>query len=222
MIDWQTIDTVLLDMDGTLLDLHFDNYFWLTHLPLRYAEAHKVSEEEANRFLMEHIRLYEGSLKWYCLDHWSDLVKMDIPALKREIQHKIQLRPYAKDFLSTLRQLKKKLVLITNAHPKGLELKLNITKIDRWLDIVISSHEYNLPKEDIRFWHELQAREHFDPKRTVFIDDTHRVLESAAQFGIANLVCINQPDSQKPPRRSEKFLDICHFDEIMPPSIHAN
>ncbi|WP_185233468.1 GMP/IMP nucleotidase [Teredinibacter franksiae] len=220
MIDWQTIDTVLLDMDGTLLDLHFDNYFWLTHLPLRYAEAHQISEEEANAFLMEHIRLYEGSLKWYCLDHWSELVKMDIPALKREIQHKIQLRPYAQDFLSTLRQLQKKLVLITNAHPKGLELKLDITAIDQWLDIVISSHDYQLPKEDIGFWHELQAQEQFDPKRTVFIDDTPRVLAKAAEYGIAHLVCINQPDSQKPPIRSEKYLDICHFDEIMPP-IHT-
>ena len=218
MIDWQTIDTVLLDMDGTLLDLHFDNYFWLTHLPLRYAEAHGVSAEEANQFLMKHIRLYEGSLKWYCLDHWSELVQMDIPALKREIQHKIQIRPHAQEFLSALRQQQKKLVLITNAHPKGLELKLDVTNIDRHLDLVISSHELQMPKEDVRFWHELQKREHFAIERTVFIDDTPRVLESARQFGIQHLVCVNKPDSQKAATRSEKFLDICHFDEIMPPS----
>ncbi|SMF61101.1 putative hydrolase of the HAD superfamily [Alteromonadaceae bacterium Bs31] len=216
MIEWQTIDTVLLDMDGTLLDLHFDNYFWLTHLPLRYAEYHQVSQQEANNFLMEHIRLYEGSLKWYCLDHWSELVQMDIPALKREIQHKIQVRPHAKDFLSALRHLKKKLVLITNAHPKGLNLKLDITQIDRWLDLVISSHEFNLPKEDIGFWQALQTREHFDPARTIFIDDTPRVLKSAQLFGIANLVCINAPDSQKPAKASEQYIDISHFDEIMP------
>ncbi|WP_045861000.1 GMP/IMP nucleotidase [Teredinibacter purpureus] len=218
MIDWSTIDTVLLDMDGTLLDLHFDNYFWLTHLPMRYAEAHNVSETEANRFLMEHIRLYEGSLQWYCLDHWSELVDMDIPALKREIQEKIRIRPYAEDFLIALRQHHKKLVLITNAHPKGLALKLDVTEIDRHLDIVISSHDYQLPKEDIRFWHALQAQEKFDPARTVFIDDTPRVLAMAQEYGIAHLVCINKPDSQKASQRSEKFLDICHFDEIMPPS----
>lgn len=218
MIDWHTIDTVLLDMDGTLLDLHFDNYFWLTHLPMRYAEFHGIDIEEAKQFLMQHIQSFQGSLQWYCLDHWSELVQMDVPALKREVQHKIKIRPYAQDFLSCLRQLKKKLILITNAHPKGLVLKLDITHIDRWLDLVISSHEFQLPKEDIRFWHELQAREHFVPARTIFIDDTPRVLESAQAFGIKHLVCINQPDSQKPPVASQKFLDICHFDEIMPPS----
>lgn len=221
MIDWQTIDTVLLDMDGTLLDLHFDNYFWLTHLPMRYAEAHDITEDEAHAFLMEHIHQYEGSLQWYCLDHWSELVQMDIPQLKREVQHKIQIRPHAEDFLRALRELQKKLILITNSHPKGLAIKLDVTEIDRWLDLVISSHEFQLPKEEQGFWQQLHVREHFDPERTLFIDDTPRVLESARRFGIAHLVCINQPDSQKPPVKSGQFIDVCHFDEIMPPSAHV-
>lgn len=32
-IAWQEVDTVLLDMDGTLTDLAFDNYFWQTLVP---------------------------------------------------------------------------------------------------------------------------------------------------------------------------------------------
>jgi len=216
MIDWHTIDTVLLDMDGTLLDLHFDNYFWLTHLPLRYAQEHSISEAEARAFLTPHIHSCVGSLKWYCLDHWSELVKMDIPALKREIRDKICVRPHAQDFLANLRSLNKQLFLITNAHPKGLALKLEVTALDRWLDRIVSSHEFQLPKEEHGFWLKLHATLEFDPQRTVFIDDTPRVLRSAELFGIRHLVCINQPDSQKPPTRSEQYLDICHFDEIMP------
>ena len=99
MINWQAIDTVLLDMDGTLLDLHFDNYFWLTHLPRRYAEHHGLEPEQARKDLSARIKSFEGTLQWYCLDHWSELVKMDIPTLKLEVQHKIQVRPYAEDFL---------------------------------------------------------------------------------------------------------------------------
>ena len=38
MIDWNAINTVLLDMDGTILDLHFDNYFWKEYVPQKYAE----------------------------------------------------------------------------------------------------------------------------------------------------------------------------------------
>lgn len=216
MIDWHGIDTVLLDMDGTLLDLHFDNYFWLHHLPQRYAEAHAVDEQEAQKEIQEKINALEGTLQWYCLDHWSELMRLDIPALKQEVKHKIQIRPHAELFLSRLKELGKKLVLITNSHPKGLELKLQVTAIDQWLDIIISSHEFQSPKEDQAFWRLLEQNEPFDRARTLFIDDTPRILRSAKRFGIQHLICITSPDSQKPAKDSEEFTGILHFDEIMP------
>ena len=220
MLDWNTIDTVLLDMDGTLLDLHFDNYFWLTHLPSRYAQEHNTSLKEANDFISHHVSKYIGTLNWYCLDHWSELVRLDIPALKKEISHKIKIRPFAEDFLKALKSQGKKLVLITNSHPKGLEIKLDVTQIDQHLDIVISSHDLKAAKEDAVFWQRFSEIEPFDPNRTVFIDDTPRVLRSAQAFGIKYLVCITQPDSQKQPVNSNEFIDICHFDEILPPEPH--
>ena len=219
MIDWHSIDTVLLDMDGTLLDLHFDNYFWIHHLPQRYSEAHGVDLETAKRTIHEKIRELEGTLEWYCLDHWSELMRMDIPALKHELKHKIQIRPHAETFLSRLKALGKKLVLITNSHPKGLELKLQVTEIDQWLDIIISSHSFRSPKEDMQFWQHLQCAEPFDCERTVFIDDTPRVLRSAASFGIKHLICITLPDSQRPEQQAGEFQGICHFDEIMPDTV---
>lgn len=216
MIDWNSVDTVLLDLDGTLLDLHFDNYFWLTHLPKRYAEFHGVAQEQATAHLTELIESHQGTLQWYCLDHWSDLVCMDVTALKREIQHKIQIRPHAEAFLRFLKQQHKKAVLTTNAHRKGLSLKLEVTQVDRWLDIVISSHDYQQPKEAAEFWQHLARAETFDPQRTLFVDDNIAVLRAAQNFGIAHLVCINQPDSQLPAKRSNEFIDIIDFDEIIP------
>lgn len=216
MIDWNAVDTVLLDMDGTLLDLHFDNYFWLTHLPQRYAEFHDLDPAHAQRDLTQLIMSFEGTLQWYCLDHWSDLVRMDIPALKREIQHKIQLRPHTEIFLRFLRQTQKRVILATNAHRKGLTLKLEVSRIDRWLDLVISSHDYQHPKEADAFWCHLAEAEAIDPTRTLFIDDNLQVLRAAKSFGLHHLVCITQPDSQKPPQMSGEFIDIIDFDEIMP------
>lgn len=216
MIDWAQVDTVLLDMDGTLLDLHFDHYFWLTHLPKRYAEFHRVELAAAQTELGELIRSYEGTLQWYCLDHWSELVRMDVPALKREIQHKICLRPHAERFLRFMKHQHKKVVLATNSHRAGVTLKLTVSHIDQWLDLVISSHDYQHPKEAIEFWQSFVQAEPFDPSRTLFIDDNISVLRTAKSFGIANLVCINKPDSQRPPQKSGEFIDIVDFNEIMP------
>lgn len=217
MINWQLIDTVLLDMDGTLLDLHFDNYFWLDYLPKRYAHINSISEETAKTRLHAHFVAHEGTLKWYCLEHWSELLELDVAALKVEIKDKIQVRPFVTEFLQRLRALDKKLILITNAHPQSLNLKLEITRIDQWLDMVISSHEFQEPKEAQAFWTQLQHKEHFNPERTLFIDDTVRILRSAEVFGIRHLLCIHQPDSQSDDRAIQEYPAIHHFDEILPP-----
>ncbi len=216
MINWNDIDTVLLDMDGTLLDLHYDNYFWLTHLPKRYAETYGVDEAQAMARLQAHIKAHEGTLNWYCLEFWSESLGMDIRSLKEEVKDKIQVRPFVVEFLQKLQARNKRLVLITNAHPQSLDLKMEITAIDQWLHMVISSHEFQQPKEAQEFWQQLHAREPFDPERTLFIDDTVRILDSAREFGIRHLLCLHQPDSQREHRNIQEYPAIHHFDEVMP------
>ena len=66
-IDWSNIETVLLDMDGTLLDLHFDNYFWKTHVPIIYARKNDITPEQAFEKLLPHFQQHMGTLEWYCV-----------------------------------------------------------------------------------------------------------------------------------------------------------
>tara|TARA_R110000823_G_scaffold198080_7_gene329243 strand:- start:49860 stop:50525 length:666 start_codon:yes stop_codon:yes gene_type:complete len=216
MIDWSCIDTVLLDMDGTLLDLHFDNYFWLEHLPREYARQHKISEAESSERLHGRLGSRIGSLEWYCLDHWSTQLDMDIPALKRELQHMVRVRPFALEFLEELRASELDVVMVTNAHRKTLDIKMSEVDITHWFDRVVISHDLQAPKEEQAFWHRLQELHPFDPARTLLIDDTERVLESARTYGIAHLLTLLQPDSRQQKRLDTQFPGIHHFDEIMP------
>ena len=216
MIDWDSIDTVLLDMDGTLLDLHFDNYFWTQHLPQIYAKKHRISERESSERLRDKFSSGQGTLEWYCLDHWSQQLDMDIPALKRELQHMISLRPHAIEFLTRLHHSHRDVVMVTNAHRKTLEIKMDNVDITHWFDRVVVSHDLQSPKEDQAFWHKLQDLHPFDPTRTLLIDDTEQVLDSAQAYGIAHLLTLLQPDSQRQKRIDTRFPGIHHFDEIMP------
>ena len=195
-LDWDSIDTVLLDMDGTLLDLHFDTHFWLHHLPQRYAEHSGIELAEANRQLQQWFVDKRGTLDWYCLDHWRELVGMDLVALKKEVDHLIDRRPYATDFLKFLASRGKHRVLITNAHRSSLALKFALTGIDSELDLVISSHDYGYPKEHQLFWQQLYKQLPCSPQRALFIDDSEAVLSAAEQFGIGHLLGISQPDSR--------------------------
>lgn len=222
-LDWNSIDTVLLDMDGTLLDLYFDNHFWLEHLPLRYAEQHGMSAEQARIHLIDMFAAQRGTLNWYCVDYWSQQLQLDIGELKRELRHLIAIRPHVEDFLQRLHNSSRpnngprQVWLVTNAHRKSLDIKMTHTRIDRWFDRVICSHDFALPKERPEFWQRLRAAYPFDPVRTLLIDDTATVLHAARQFGIRHLLTLLQPDSQQAQREQTEFPGILHFDAIMPP-----
>ena len=105
MIDWNSIDTVLLDMDGTLLDLYFDNYFWTEHLPRIYADKHQISEESSAEHLQRQFQQDEGTLAWYSIDHWSEQLGLDIPALKRSGPHDCTASLCHRVFTTTPQQL---------------------------------------------------------------------------------------------------------------------
>ncbi|WP_416396720.1 GMP/IMP nucleotidase [Allohahella sp. A8] len=196
--DWSKIETVLLDMDGTLLDLNYDNHFWMEHLPLRYAQIHQQEQAEARRHVTALIQAQRGTLNWYCLDYWSRTLNVDITALKREVGHLIQYRPGTEHLLQFLKTHAASAYIVTNAHRAGLEIKLAAVGLHQYFDSdrIISSHDYGEPKESAGFWSQLQQTLDFRNEHTMFIDDNDQVLEAAARHGIAYLYGIAQPDSQ--------------------------
>ncbi|GGK05015.1 GMP/IMP nucleotidase [Pseudomonas matsuisoli] len=204
-LPWNRIDTVLLDMDGTLLDLHFDNHFWLEYMPQRYADVHGISRAMADLELAPLFRDHAGTLNWYCLDFWTRELRLPIVAMKREIADLIALRPDADGFLQALRDAGKDVVMITNAHRDSLSLKMERVELSPYFDRMISSHDYGFPKEAPAFWDALHADLAFDPARALFIDDSLPVLRAAQRYGIAHLLAVSEPDSRGVPKDTEEF-----------------
>jgi putative hydrolase of the HAD superfamily len=215
MIDWSRIDTVLLDMDGTLLDLEFDNVLWNTRLPERYAQRHGIDVDDARDRLFAHMRGTRARLEFYCIDYWSRLTELDIVALHLELDHLVRYRPHAERFIGALRGAGKRLVLATNAHRASLDIKDARTGLVAALDRAVSSHDLDAPKESDAFWTRLAAVEPFDPARTLFVDDNADVLDAAQRHGIAHLRTIAQPDSARPPRADLRHATI-EFEDVLP------
>ncbi|AHL31633.1 haloacid dehalogenase [Pseudomonas brassicacearum] len=215
LLPWHEIDTVLLDMDGTLLDLHYDNHFWMEHLPQRYAELHGVSRAMAEMELQPLFERNAGQLQWYCLDFWSTELKLPVRELKLETAHLIALRPDADTFLAAIQQAGKRVVMITNAHRDSLSLKLERIELAPYFERLISSHDYGFPKENQQFWDALQAELNFDPARSLFIDDTLPVLRSARDFGVAHLLAVSEPDSRKGPKDTGEFEALRDYRDLI-------
>jgi HAD superfamily hydrolase (TIGR01509 family) len=215
-IDWNDIDTVLLDMDGTLLDRHFDDHFWLEHVPKRYAAKHRLPVEAAKEKLYAMFRSQENTLNWTDLDYWSEQLGLDIPLLKQEVDHLIAVHPDVIEFLDFLRGEKKGVHLVTNAHGKTLSLKMKKTRLGSYFDTIVSAHDLGLPKEEVAFWGRLQEKIPFDPSRTLLGEDSETNLGTAAAYGIAHLIFISASSSALAPKASDRFLSVHTFGELLP------
>jgi 5'-nucleotidase len=208
--------SAIFDMDGTLLDLHFDNYFWLHLIPKNYSAKHGVSEAAALEIIRCKYAEVHGTLAWYSLDYWKNELGLDINRLKSSIKHKISVRPHVEPLLAELKQSGKRVLLVTNAHPDSMTLKMDHTGIAHYFHQCISSHNLKLAKENHGFWNSLQSLEAYDPERTVLFDDSLPVLRQARREGIRHLYGIEKPDSKRPAVLLEEFVQINHFTEILP------
>ena len=214
IIEWDLIDTVLLDMDGTLLDLHYDNYFWGEYLPEYYSKLNNISIEEGKQLLSNYSNNVKGTLDWYCLDYWSDLLSIDILSVKSGINHKIEFRPNSIEFLRYLNKLNKRVILATNAHPKTLELKLLHKNFTEYFEALSSSHQLGYPKEEQQYWRLLTDKFNLEPSKCMFIDDSNKILQSAEKFGIGRLLAISQPDMQQAPIDCAPYTGIRDYSQL--------
>jgi putative hydrolase of the HAD superfamily len=206
---WDTIDTILLDMDGTLLDKHFDDYFWEHYIPEIFAEKNDLTPLEARKELLARYKSIEGTLAWTDLDYWSEKLNLDIPALKLKINHLIQVHPeYCKS-------LGKEVNLVTNAHSKTLDIKMRKTEIGSYFDRIICSQDIGLPKEEPKFWERLEAILDFDKQRTLLADDNENVLQAAQAYGMGILIFVARPSSRAELYYSKLFPSIVYFKELI-------
>jgi HAD superfamily hydrolase (TIGR01509 family) len=214
-VPWAQIDTVLLDMDGTLLDLKFDNFFWLELLPERYAETRGLSAADARHELKPRFDAAAGTLAWYCLDHWSRELGLDLVALKHCHKHRIGYLPMVPEFLAALRRRGKRQTLVTNAHPQTLAVKTAVTGLHALVDEIVCAHDLAAAKESRGFWSALKRLRPFDPRRTLLIDDSLAVLDTAQSYGIRHVVAIRRPDSSRPPRAIESVPAVDGVEDLI-------
>ena len=122
-----------------------------------------MSVPAAQQSLAPRFEAKVGTLEWYCLDHWTRDLGMDLKTLKREHREHIRFLPGAQEFLARACALAANACrIVTNAHRDTFAVKAEHTGIDRLVDAVVCSHDFAAPKESAAFWHALEEHEPFD------------------------------------------------------------
>ena len=191
----------LIDLDGVILDTTYDNYFWQKHVPRVYADKHNVSYENAINFTHALFNYKRKTKDWYDIDYWSNMLSIDIKKEKEKSENmkKISLIKGAIEILDKIKNIKKDLFLITNAHRKTLNIKMSKYELSKYFNEMICSHELGYVKEDIQFWHILKNKLNIDYKKTVLIEDTFDNIKSAFHAGIKKSIYISNNKNIKEP-----------------------
>ena len=214
-LNWNEIDDVLLDMDGTLLDRHFDNFFFEEELPRRYAVRHGLPLEESRDRLMAMYRSVEGELAWTDLHYWTERVGIDVVAMTKELDHMIGFLHGAEEFLLHLRHLEKRVTIVTNAHESGVAIKVAKTGIDRHVDRIVNAFEVGYLKMRPEYWPSCQRLLGFDPARSLYMDDDEGCLVAAKKFGVAHLIHSAKSSSQLPSAPLTQFFSVTGFSSLL-------
>ena len=215
-LDWTGIDCVFLDMDGTLLDLNYDNHVWNDLVPAAYAARTGASLADAKETLLAHMRKIRGTIEFYSFEYWISYTGIDLIAAHRAATNLVAYRPGALEFLRWLRQRGCTAIIATNAHHDSISVKDQYANICSEVDAVVSSHDYAAPKEADAFWQAILSEHPFAPERCVFIDDNEPVLDAAARADIGHLLAVATPDSSRPARSDLSYPAFDHFAEICP------
>ena len=189
---------IMFDMDGTLLDLAFDDFIWNHCLPERHAQVHQCTLEHSQQILYQFYLQHKHTLSWYSSAHWTAKVGFDVLQLQYEHRDKIRARAGCFELLQQLNIHGYRCWLLTNADKAGLQLKLENVDLSPYFELMISSEELGHAKEEVLFWQKLQQQHPFNPTQAIFVDDTEAVLKSAENFGISQLFSILQPSSSRP------------------------
>jgi len=213
-LNWAQIDCVFLDMDGTLLDLKYDNYVWNHLVPAAYAEKIGVDVADAQDRLLVHMREIRGTIEFYSFEYWIEFTGADLIEAHWQATHLIDYRPGALNFLRWLKGRGCPAIIATNAHRDSIHVKHTHANICAEVDAVVSSHDFAAPKEDNNFWASLLKAHPYDPARCLFIDDNEPVLDAASQFGIGHLLGITTPDSLRPTRTDLRYPSFDDFTEL--------
>lgn len=187
----------MFDMDGTLLDLAYDDLIWNHKLPERHAAMNACTLEQSHATLHDFYENHKHTLSWYSSSFWTSKVGVNTLALQYDYKKNIQPRSGCFELLEILKQRGYKCWIVTNADCAGLKLKLENINLRPYFEVIVSSEEIGHAKEFIEFWQILQNMHPFNPKNVVLIDDTAKVLNGAALFGIESLITISQPSSNK-------------------------
>ena len=208
MVKLNSTTAILSDLDGVILDLAYDIKFWELWLPEQVANQTNKSIEETKEEIMAEIDIQRGTLNFYDLNYWDDLLNVDCMQIFREKTERCSYLEGSYEALQRLSTLKNPKYILTNGDPRIQEYKAETQNFLEFFDSIFYSMHVGYPKESKEFWALARHNLNLDFEDTIFIDDDFKVATAAAKAGIKQVAWITPGKNRILQNRVETFASL--------------
>lgn len=217
MPDWQNIDAVIFDMDGTLVD---SMHYWVT-LPQDWFTARNLPVPDDLEVELGTLNLWQASTllaeQYSPCGETTQQVYDEIQAkMDKHYAEDIPMWPWVKGLLQFLKAAGKACCIATMTDRPQVETVLRTHGIGEFFDFVLTTPEVGIGKEQPDIF--LQAAERFGcaPKRILVFEDSRTAIRTALLAGFAVAVVPNPHYDYAPlsALAADLQADFCFIEEL--------
>ena len=208
MVKLNSTTAILSDLDGVILDLAYDIKFWELWLPEQVANQTNKSVEETKAEIKAEIDIQRGTLNFYDLNYWDDLLNVDCMQIFKEKTERCSYLGGSYEALQRLSTLKNPKYILTNGDPRIQEYKAETQNFLEFFDSIFYSMHVGYPKESKEFWALARHNLNLDFEDTIFIDDDFKVATAAAKAGIKQVAWITPGKNRILQNKVETFASL--------------
>jgi putative hydrolase of the HAD superfamily len=208
MVKLNSTTAILSDLDGVILDLAYDKKFWELWLPEQVTRQTNKSIEEAKAEIMTEIDIQRGTLNFYDLNYWDDLLNVDCMQIFQEKEERCSYLAGSYEALQRLSTLKNPKYILTNGDPRIQEYKAETQNFLEFFDSIFYSMHVGYPKESKEFWALARHNLNLEFEDAIFIDDDLKVVTAAAKAGIKQVAWITPGKNRILQNRVETFASL--------------
>ena len=190
MVKLNSTTAILLDLDGVILNLDYDIKFWESWLPEHVASQSNQSLEKIKTKIQAEINTQRGTLNFYDLNYWDNLLSVDSLKILKEQEDKCSYLEGSFEALQRLSTLKNPMHILTNGDPRAQEYKAETQNFLEFFDSIFYSMHAGYPKEEKEFWALARHNLNLDFEDAIFIDDDFKITTAATKAGINQVIWI--------------------------------
>jgi len=193
----KSLKIISFDVDGTLVDLEYNDLIWFKEIPELVAKKKKVSFERSLKFVCEeYAKLGEHNLNWYDINYWISYFGIEISPDKIFEKYEPQVKIYP-EVIPLLEELKKKYILIViTAMPREFLIP-KMKNLEKYFKFSFSALSDFKELKNSEIYSKISKALNVHPEQILHIGDHWEFDYLAAQKAGMNAIYLDRGNTKK-------------------------